>query len=215
MMRQPHGMLSKTRRIIGAIRHKPTIHLGLWWLGWARAESQTSEAERECLARHAGGKKCLAEIGVWHGMTTCRLRRVMAPEGILMAVDPYLPGKLGFSAQQVIAHREVSRVRHGTVNWLRTTGSEAARHLPSTIHRTFDFVFIDGLHSYEGLREDWEGWAELVAPGGIIALHDSRSSSARRIDDLGSVRFTRDVIVRDIRFQVIETVDSLTVLQKQ
>jgi predicted O-methyltransferase YrrM len=179
------------------------------------AEAQTSEAERECLARHAQGKKCLAEIGVWHGMTTCRLRRAMAAEGMLVAVDPYPPGKLGFSAQQIIAHREVSRIRHGTVNWLRTTGCEAARNLPATIRRAFDFVFVDGNHSYEGLRGDWEGWAKLVAPGGIIALHDSRSSSGRRIDDLGSVRFTRDVIVRDTRFRVIETVDSLTVLRRQ
>jgi predicted O-methyltransferase YrrM len=214
-MHQPQDTLSKTRRIIKAIRRKPTIHLGLWWLGLAKAESQTSEAERECLARHAKGKKCLAEIGVWHGMTTCRLRRAMAAEGVLVAVDPYRPGKFGFSAQQIIAHREVSRIRLGTVNWLRTTGGEAARQLPSTTHRTFDFVFIDGDHSYEGLREDWEGWTKLVVPGGIVALHDSRSSSARQIDDVGSVRFTRDVIVRDTRFRVIETVDTLTVVQRQ
>ncbi len=214
-MQQSHSMLIETRRIFNAVRNRPTFHLGLWWLGWAKAEAQTTEAERDCMARHANGKKKLAEIGVWHGVTTCRLRRAMAPEGILVAVDPYPLGKLGFSAQRIIAHREVSRVSGGTVNWLRTTGSDAALELSRTNSPTFDFVFVDGDHSYEGLQADWEGWAKLIAPGGIIALHDSRSSPSRQIpDDVGSVHFTRDVIERDSRFQVIETIDSLTVLQR-
>ncbi len=60
-------------------------HFLLWNLGLARAETQTSEAERDCLARHAKGRRRLVEVGVWHGVTTCRLRRVMAPDG---ALDP-------------------------------------------------------------------------------------------------------------------------------
>jgi predicted O-methyltransferase YrrM len=76
-------------------------------------------------------------------------------------------------------------------------------------------VFIDGDHSYEGLKADWEGWSRLIAPGGIIALHDSRSTPDRPIDDWGSARFTRDVIEPDPNFQIVEAVDSLTVLQRR
>jgi hypothetical protein len=77
-----------------------------------------------------------------------------------------------------------------------------------------DFAFIDGDHSYEGLRGDWEAWSALVAEGGVVALHDSRSCDARRIDDAGSVRFTAEVIARDSRFEVLEEVDTLTVLRR-
>lgn len=35
-----------------------------------------------------------------------------------------------------------------------------------------DLLFIDGDHSYEGVRADYEMYREFVAPGGIIAFHD-------------------------------------------
>ncbi len=38
---------------------------------------------------------------------------------------------------------------------------------------TFDFLFIDGDHSYEGVRADWLSWSPLVRPGGVVAFHDT------------------------------------------
>jgi len=35
-----------------------------------------------------------------------------------------------------------------------------------------DFLFIDGDHSYEGVKQDYEMYREFVAPGGLIAFHD-------------------------------------------
>lgn len=40
-------------------------------------------------------------------------------------------------------------------------------------HGTFDFAFIDGDHSYEGVRADWLAWSPLVRPGGLVAFHDT------------------------------------------
>jgi len=37
-----------------------------------------------------------------------------------------------------------------------------------------DVVFIDGDHSHEGCREDWEIWHRHVTPGGAVAFHDAR-----------------------------------------
>ena len=109
-----------------------------------------------------------------------------------------------------IAHREVASVHNGEVSWLRTIGTAAARD-----HGMVDFVFIDGDHSEQGLLADWQAWSPLVESGGIVALHDSRSTPQRPIDDAGSVKVTNDVILRDERFSVVDTVDSLTVLQRR
>ena len=136
----------------------------------------------------------------------------MASNAMLFAIDPYPRGRLGFSAQRIIAHKEVSGVSNGTVTWIRDTGANAVTILRGT--EFFDFVFIDGDHSYEGLQADWTGWSSLLAPAGIIALHDSRSTPERPIDNAGSVQFTRKVILPDTQFEVIETVDSLTVLRR-
>lgn len=190
-------------------------HFLLWSLGFAKAEALVTDAERECLARHAAGKKRLVESGVWHGVTTSMLRRVMALDGVLLAVDPYPIGRLGFSAQLIIAHKEVAKIPSGSVRWLRSTGAQAARDYAASGGQPVDFVFIDGDHSYEGLRGDWEGWSQSVVPGGIVALHDSCSSAVRQIDDAGSVIFTREVILRDPHFKLIEIVDTLSVLHRQ
>jgi predicted O-methyltransferase YrrM len=33
-------------------------------------------------------------------------------------------------------------------------------------------LFIDGGHTDDAARQDYEGWAHLVAPGGALAIHD-------------------------------------------
>ena len=38
--------------------------------------------------------------------------------------------------------------------------------------RPVDLLFIDGDHSYAGVRRDYELWKDLVRPGGYIVLHD-------------------------------------------
>src|SRR5205814_7117978 len=149
-----------------------------------------------------------------HGVTTKILRAAMAPDGILLGVDPYLKGRFGFSVQRVIAQREMARVTKGTMEWQRMTGVDAARLYAASHGPPPDFIFIDGDHSYEGLRGDWEAWNPLVAPQGIIALHDSCSSGERNIGDAGSVIFTREAILPDPRFRLVETVDTLTIMSR-
>ena len=38
-----------------------------------------------------------------------------------------------------------------------------------------DFLFIDGDHSYIGVKEDFHKYKRFIAKGGIIALHDIKS----------------------------------------
>jgi predicted O-methyltransferase YrrM len=38
--------------------------------------------------------------------------------------------------------------------------------------RKLDFLFIDGDHTYEGVKKDFEMYSKLVKKGGIMALHD-------------------------------------------
>ena len=37
---------------------------------------------------------------------------------------------------------------------------------------TFDFVYIDADHTYEGVRDDLEAWWPKVKPGGVLGGHD-------------------------------------------
>jgi predicted O-methyltransferase YrrM len=191
------------------------MHLAAWTVGLAAAQTQTTDAERRCLARHARGARRLVELGVWHGVTTTLLRSVMAPDGALWAVDPFQPGRLWFSAQRLIARREVARHRNGSVHWLRTDAVAAATRYRESGEPPLDFVFIDADHSYEAVVADWRAWSDLVGPGGVVCLHDSRSTETRSIDDAGSVAATRDAVLTDDRFDLVDTVDSLTVVRRR
>jgi predicted O-methyltransferase YrrM len=186
---------------------RTTLHFLLWRLGLRPAESQTSPAERACLERHARGRRRLAEIGVFQGVTTARLRAAMAPDGVLVAVDPFPRGRLGVSLHRRIARRVVAAVPRGTVLWLETSGAEAVRD-PRVLAAPFDFLFIDGDHSWQGIAGDWQGWTPLLAPGAVVGLHDSRAT-----DGAESERFTREVVLRDPRFRVVEELETLTVLE--
>jgi len=39
--------------------------------------------------------------------------------------------------------------------------------------RTVDFLFIDGEHTYEAVKQDYLNYGPMVRPGGIIAFHDT------------------------------------------
>lgn len=200
--------------MIDVSRH-PGIHFLLWRLGIAAAQTQTTAAERQCLQSHAAGRRRLAEIGVWHGVNTRRLKAAMAHDGMLFAIDPFPASRFGFSWEQRIAFGEVGRELNGHVQFLQMTSAEAAERFPSICSDPLDFVFVDGDHSYEGLATDWTLWTPLIAGGGVIALHDSQSFAGRNIDNAGSVQFTRERVLADPRFRVLNRVDSLTVLQRK
>jgi predicted O-methyltransferase YrrM len=190
-------------------------HYLRWAVGLGSAQTQTTEAERACLARLASGRVRVVEVGVWHGVTTHCIREVIAPDGVIIAVDPFPRGRLGVSLHERIARAEAARARNGRIWWWRMTGAEAAAQYAASGEPPVDLVFIDGDHEYGAVRADWEGWSPLVASGGLIALHDSRPTARCPMVDRGSVQFTGEVVLHDPRFELAETVDSLTAVRRR
>jgi hypothetical protein len=45
-------------------------------------------------------------------------------------------------------------------------------HKPVVDQPDPDLVFVDGDHSYEGVKADWEAWHHRVQVGGYMAFHD-------------------------------------------
>ena len=150
----------------------------------------------------------VVELGVMHGANTALLRKVMAADGMVVGVDPHLPGRLGISFECLTAMREISKHPRGTARLVRAFSHDAV----ATWTQPIDFLFIDADHSWEGIERDWRDWTPHVVAGGLVALHDSRSVPGQA--DLDSVRFTSEVVLRDPRFTEIDAVDSLTILRR-
>lgn len=52
----------------------------------------------------------------------------------------------------------------------------------------YDWIFIDGDHSYEGVTSDWENYMPMLNENGIIVFHDITPHSNREVD-----KFWREV----------------------
>jgi hypothetical protein len=69
---------------------------------------------------------------------------------------------------------------------LRMRFNEAAsRFGPESI----DLLHIDGFHTYEAVREDFETWYPKTVPGGIVLFHDVQA----RMLDFGAWRFWSEI----------------------
>ncbi len=78
-------------------------------------------------------------------------------------------------------------IRIAKVIPLRMDSGNAAQLLSSKGVKA-DFIFIDGDHSYEGVKADIQNYGPLVAMGGILAGHDYKSSNwpdvTKAVDDM-------------------------------
>jgi predicted O-methyltransferase YrrM len=190
-------------------------HFVLWCVGLQRASSLTTGPMQSTLARHARGRKRVVEIGCFHGVNTCNLRRAMHPEGVLFAVDPFPAGRLGVSFLKVIAHREVSKISNGQVRWLRMTDLEAAALLESAGEAPVDFVFSDAVNTREGFRATWDAWSHRVVPGGLYVVNSVVGTPRMAIHDAESAVYYREAIRVDPRFEVLEEIDNMAVLRRR
>jgi predicted O-methyltransferase YrrM len=77
-----------------------------------------------------------------------------------------------------------------------------------------DFAFVDGDHSWEGIKTDWTIVSEKIHPGGVVCMHDSFTPAGEEWRHLDSCVYFEKVIRSDARFSVIEVIHSLAVLRK-
>lgn len=54
-----------------------------------------------------------------------------------------------------------------------------------------DVVYVDGDHTYESVVGDWENYSPLVAPDGVVVLHDSQGYPGR--EDFGVGRLVAEL----------------------
>lgn len=188
------------------------VHMLRCVSGIGDPRSQTSESEREALRRHSDGKLRGVEIGVHEGVTTCLIAEKLAHGGVLYSIDPFLKGRLGICWSKLIATTAIRRAGlEDRVRLIETFSHDAAGYLLGQ----FDLVFVDGDHSLAGISRDWSDWAGRVEPGGVIALHDTRITDSNPMStELGTVKFFDSRIKHDDRFEVVEQVDSLSILRR-
>lgn len=134
--------------------------------------------------------RAVLEIGTAHGGTLFALTQAAADDAILVSVD--LPRE-GYRRTRAPLYRSFARERQ-KVRLVRADShrDETVAAVRSALDgRRVDFLLIDGDHSYEGVRRDFELYAPLVRDGGLIAFHDIVEGPPENVG--GVPRFWREV----------------------
>lgn len=119
--------------------------------------------------------KAVLEIGTARGGTLYLWTQAAAADAIIVSVD--LPGgKFGgaYLKCRIPFYQSFARPEQ-QMHLLRCDSHkretfEQVKHLFGS--RLVDFAFIDGDHTYEGVKADFQLYGPLVRPGGLIGFHD-------------------------------------------
>jgi predicted O-methyltransferase YrrM len=116
------------------------------------------------------------EIGTARGGTLCVISRLSRTSATIISVD--LPGGLfggGYRWFRIPIYKSFP-VLDQKLHLIRGDSHDQA--IQSRVReeigkdRKLDLLFIDGDHSYQGVRADFDSYRSLVRSGGIIAFHD-------------------------------------------
>jgi cephalosporin hydroxylase len=119
--------------------------------------------------------KTVLEIGTFRGGTLFIHSRLATSSATLISIDlpGSLPGRIWRWMHTPIFKRFTQKQQK--LHLLRADSHD--RGTLNTVSRLLngqqlDLLFIDGDHSYGGVRADFEMYSPLVRPGGVIAFHD-------------------------------------------
>lgn len=171
------GLGELNRKTASLAEHPPELIARLFNYSNGFLKPFQLEGELACLLEDVRrlDPQTVVEIGTAAGGTLYLWTRLARPDALIVSID--LPGGQfggGYIPLRTPLYRRFARERQ-TLHLLR-----ADSHAISTLENLtkllkgapIDFLFIDGDHTYEGIKRDWEMYSPLVRRGGLIAVHD-------------------------------------------
>lgn len=126
------------------------------------------------------------EIGTWKGGTFYLWCALSDPRGLKLSID--LPGG-AFGGDRLTPEdiRKRDDLRQTQYAYLISGDSHAVRNRAADLlaGEKLDFLFIDGDHTYEGVKQDFLMYKDFVSPSGWIAFHDINDSEWHRQNNVG------------------------------
>jgi predicted O-methyltransferase YrrM len=117
------------------------------------------------------GRATIAELGRYKGGSTFVMASAMADGSELWSYDIHVHGPGGPPGGDLDSELAAALGRFGIDAGVKliVADTRTAEQPPAPC----DLVFIDGDHSYEGARADFERWRGAVRPGGHLLFHDA------------------------------------------
>jgi predicted O-methyltransferase YrrM len=145
---------------MGHCQRAEDLNLGMGWLYYAAARLVRPDV--------------VVVIGSWRGFAPLIYARALADnveDGKVLFIDPSLVDDFWKEPKQVQDHFasfDINNIHHYRMTTQQFVQTEDYRSLGEV-----GIVFIDGLHSEEQVRFDFESFEPFVPSGGLILMHDS------------------------------------------
>lgn len=144
-------------------------HLNVYQSLW----DQQNQVEFAFLLAHMAGAGRILEIGSCFGQSLQLLAMFCAPGAVIRSID------LGVVPEGHLKGLDLKPQLHKVCSELANYGFDVQAcfddsHLRTTRHfalasAPYDLVFIDGDHTYDGVKADWENYGPLAR---LVAFHD-------------------------------------------
>lgn len=130
------------------------------------------------LARRLPAGSSLAEIGSYHGASSCCLAAGIASRNsTLFCVDTWRNDAVTDALSDVFPVWQKNTEPFETlIKSVQGYSHEVADRIPNEL----DLLFIDGDHSYEGVKRDLEMYLPKLRKGGVLVMHDWSHESVHR-----------------------------------
>ena len=164
-----------------------------------------SEIQRLVEIVEARKPRTVVEIGTASGGTLFLWTRVVHPAGGIISLD--LPAGAfggGYPTWKMPLYRSFA-IPGQEIHLLRVDShkQESVGQVKSILgERSIDFLFIDGDHTYDGIKQDFDLYSPLLAPTGLMAFHDIATEEGH--ENYGVTRFWQEVKQGRNAIEIIE-----------
>jgi predicted O-methyltransferase YrrM len=174
--------------------------------GWLFPEEQWALMHLPLMADYLNGE--IVEIGSYRGKSTVSLGLgsllLSKRKRPIYSIDPFIPDDKDYkevSFDKFWANIVKSGLEHHIIP-IKKYSSEAYKDSPEQI----SVLFIDGDHSYEGVRHDIQNYVPRVSLGGFIGFHDYGYQDG--------VTKAVDLLCNEPDFEIICDYESLRIIRK-
>jgi hypothetical protein len=149
----------------------------------------------------------IVEIGVLNGQTTKFI--LENTKAKVYGIDPIIPDSM--NSALIGDENKIKELEKVYPNF--TFIKDYSYNVVENWNKEIDYIFIDGDHTYDAVKQDFEQWYPHVKVGGIISIHDSSANRGGPSFWPGPSKLA-DELILDPRVEYIETLTALTVFKK-